>query len=89
MENRKKMNLSPAPEPSKIDINLGFKSTRDFNSVSVNIGITDYVRKEETLDEAVDRVYEYVNYKVVQKLQDTKKEIEEIYEKRKSRRRQQ
>jgi hypothetical protein len=55
----------------------------------VNIGITDYVRKEETLDEAVDRVYEYVNYKVVQKLQDTKKEIEEIYEKRKSRRRQQ
>ena len=74
-----KKRLSPAPSPSKIDVNLGFKSTRDFNSVSVNIGITDFVRAEETLDEAVNRVYSYVESKVIEKLDQTKKEIEEVY----------
>lgn len=77
MEEKKK--LSPPPSPTKVDINLGFKSTRDFNSVSVNIGITDFVRAEETLDQAVNRVYSYVESKVIEKLDQTKKEIEAVY----------
>ena len=76
MENKR---LSPAPEPTRIDINLGFKSTRDFQSVSVNIGITDFVRAEENLDQAVNRVYSYVESKVIEKLDQTKKEIEAVY----------
>jgi hypothetical protein len=74
-----KKKLSPAPSPSKIDISLGFTSTRNFNSVRVDIGISDFVRAEETLDEAVDRVYSYVEKKVVQKLEQAKKETARAY----------
>jgi hypothetical protein len=75
-----KKKLSPAPSPSQIDINLGFKATRNFSSLSCNIGITDFVRAEETLDEAVERVYSYVERKVVEKLESVKKELEEVYD---------
>lgn len=74
-----KKKLSPAPSPSKIDVNLGFTSTRNFNSVRVDIGITDFVRAEETLDEAVERVYSYVESKVVKKLEQTRRETERAY----------
>lgn len=76
--------LSPAPEPSKISVELGFKHTFNFNSVSANIGVTDYRRAEESLDEAVDRVYDYVEAKIVEKLEATKKEVESVYVKSKS-----
>jgi len=78
-----KKKLSPAPTPSKIDVSLGFTSTRNFNSVRVDIGITDFVRAEETLDEAVERVYSYVEGKVVHKLEQAKRETERAYGDRK------
>jgi hypothetical protein len=78
-----KKKLSPAPSPSKIDVSLGFTSTRNFNSVRVDIGISDFVRAEETLDEAVERVYNYVENKVVAKLEQAKRETERAYGDRK------
>lgn len=62
-----------------MEISLGFKSTWDFQSVNVNIGLTDHVREEETTDEAVDRIYNYVQTKLMQKIDSTKKEVDEVY----------
>ena len=74
-----KKKLSPPPTPPKIDISVGFKSTWDYNSVNVNIGLSDHVRAEETTDQAVDRIYEYVQLKLMEKLEITKSEVEEVY----------
>jgi hypothetical protein len=75
-----KKKLSPAPEPSKIEVGLGFKSTRNFSSVSFNISITDFQRAEETLDEATERVYAYVEHKTVEKLDAALRELEHVYD---------
>ena len=64
--------MSPAPTPTKIDLELGFKHTQNFNSVSFTLGLSDYVRAEESLDEAVERVYRYVHKKVEEKLDAAK-----------------
>jgi len=74
-----KKRLSPPPTPPKIEINLGFKSTWDFNSVNVNIGLTDCVRDEETTDEAVERIYTYVQAKLMEKIEITKAEVDQVY----------
>jgi alkanesulfonate monooxygenase SsuD/methylene tetrahydromethanopterin reductase-like flavin-dependent oxidoreductase (luciferase family) len=74
------MKLSPPKSPGRVDINIGFKSTRNFNSVSVNIGLTDEVRAEETADQAVERIYAYVEGKVVEKLESTLEEVERVYD---------
>jgi hypothetical protein len=74
-----KKRLTPPPTPPKIEINLGFKSTWDFNSVNVNIGLTDCVRSEETTDEAMTRIYEYVQSKLIEKMEITKAEVEKVY----------
>jgi hypothetical protein len=74
-----KKRLSPPPTPPKVEINLSFKSTWNYNSVNVSIGLTDHVRAEETTDEAVERIYEYVQAKLMEKMENTKAEVEEIY----------
>jgi hypothetical protein len=71
--------LSPPPTPPKVDISVGFKLTWDYNSVNVNIGLQDHVRAEETTDQAVDRVYEYVQAKLMEKMDISKSELEEFY----------
>jgi hypothetical protein len=78
-----KKQLSPPPEPTKIEINLGYKSTFSYQSVTANLGITDYVRKEETLDQAVDRIYNYVESKLMEKMDKTRQEVEAFYVKHK------
>jgi hypothetical protein len=64
--------LGPAPEPTKISLELGFKNTQNFNSVSFTLGISDYVRDGENLDQGVERVYKYVHRKLQEKLDTVK-----------------
>ena len=64
--------LTPAPEPTKINLELGFKNTQNYNSVSFTLGITDYVRAEESLDQGVERVYGYVHRKLQEKLESVR-----------------
>lgn len=40
--------------------------------MSFTLGLSDYVRDEEELDEAVERVYRYVHRKVEEKLEAAK-----------------
>jgi len=37
------------------------------------------VRKEENLDQAIDRVYDYIEAKLMQKMENTRKEVEQFY----------
>lgn len=45
----------------------------NYESVHVDIGVEDFVRSNETVDSAVDRVYNFVEKKLAEKV----KEIED------------
>jgi len=50
---------------------------RNFQSLRIDLGITDFVRNGENTDQALDRVYEFVENKVIQKVEEAKKELED------------
>ena len=71
--------MSPPKNPPKIEVVLGFKSTWNFQSINVNIGLTDEVRDEEDVNQALDRIYGWVEKNVVEKTVNTKAELEKVY----------
>ena len=55
---------------------MGLKFVRNlgnYESVHVDIGVEDFLRSNETVDNAVDRVYSFVEKKLAEKV----KEIED------------
>ena len=65
---------------TEIEIELGFKATRKFSSTHFSLSIRDHRREGETLDEAVERVYSYVEGKTIEKLDRVKEELAEVYD---------
>lgn len=64
-------------EPTKVHVEIGFTANiGNFQSVKVNVGITDWKRdSDKSLDDAVARVYDYVEGQVAQRLDETKNAI--------------
>ncbi len=60
-----------------VKVNLGFTANLgNFQSLRVDVGLEDFVRSGEHVDDAVERVYNYVEAKLVEKLEQTKKELD-------------
>lgn len=47
----------------------------NYESLRVSIGVEDFVRQGETVDAATDRVYDFVESKVVEKVSEIEKEL--------------
>jgi hypothetical protein len=77
-----KKRLSPPTTPPKIEVNLAFKSTWNYQSLHVQLGLTDEVRAEETVEQALTRIYDWVESHMLEKTESTKKEVEQIYVKK-------
>lgn len=62
---------------TEIHVEIGFTANvGNYQSIKVNIGITDWQRpKDKNLDEAVARVYNYVEDQVTARLEETKRAI--------------
>jgi methyl coenzyme M reductase subunit D len=59
-----------------VSVNLGYTlNIGNFQSLRVDLGCTDYVRDGENVDVAMDRVYNFVESKVLDKIQEAKKEM--------------
>ena len=58
----------------KVDLqytrNLG-----NYESIKVNIGVEDIVRSGENVDAATERVYKFVEDKLIEKMQEIEKEL--------------
>jgi hypothetical protein len=52
-------------------LNLG-----NFQSLRIDLGCTDFVRENETMENAMDRVYKFVEEQVVKKVDEAKKELD-------------
>ena len=65
-------------ETTNVSVTLGYTlNLGNFQSLRIDLGITDFVRNGENTDQALDRVYEFVENKVNQKVEEAKKELED------------
>ena len=61
---------------TKVSVTLGYTlNLGNFQSLRVDLGVVDHVREGENTNEAMDRVYDYVETKVIEKVQEAKAEI--------------
>jgi hypothetical protein len=64
-------------EKTNVTVNLGYTlNLGNFQSLRVDLGCTDYVRDSEDVDAAMTRVYDFVEGKVMQKIEEAKREME-------------
>ena len=63
---------------TKVSVTLGYTlNLGNFQSLRVDLGIVDHVRDGETTNDAMNRVYEFVEAKVVEKVQEAKTQLAE------------
>lgn len=63
---------------TSVTVNLGYTlNLGNFQSLRVDLGCTDFVREGEDKEAAMDRVYNFVEAQVIQKVSDAKKELDE------------
>ncbi len=61
---------------TKVSVTLGYTlNLGNFQSLRVDLGVVDHVRNGETTNEAMDRVYDFIEAKVIEKVQEAKAEI--------------
>jgi hypothetical protein len=63
-------------DKTNVTVNLGYTlNLGNFQSLRVDLGCTDYVRESEGVDAAMERVYAFVESKVIEKIEEAKKEM--------------
>lgn len=63
---------------TSVTVNLGYTlNLGNFQSLRVDLGCTDFVREGEDKETAMNRVYDFVEAQVIQKVSDAKKELDE------------
>ena len=65
-------------EDTKVSVTLGYThNLGNFQSLRIDLGITDSKRDGENTDQAFERVYQFVEKKLTEKVNEPKAEIEE------------
>ena len=64
-------------DSTKISVTLGYTlNLGNFQSLRIDIGVTDSRRDGETINDATERVYDFVEAKVAEKVAEATAEIE-------------
>jgi len=59
-----------------VKIDLSFtRNLGNFESIKIGVGVEDYVRDGETVNDATERVYKFVEDKLIEKTQEVEKEL--------------
>ena len=67
-----------ARNETQVSVTLGYTlNLGNFQSLRVDLGVVDHTREGETTNEAMDRVYEFVEAKVVEKVKEAKEALTE------------
>jgi len=65
-------------EETKVSVTLGYTlNLGNFQSLRLDLGVTDSRRNGESPDQAFDRVYKFVEDKLTEKINEAKAEINE------------
>ena len=63
---------------TKVSATLGYTlNLGNFQSLRVDLGVVDHVRDGETTKDAMDRVYNFVEAQVVEKVQQGRESLED------------
>lgn len=63
-------------EPTKVQWALGYTvNVGNFQSLRLDCQVTDFVREGESTKEASDRVYQFVENQLIEKLSEAKEEL--------------
>lgn len=58
-------------ETTRVRVSLKYvKNLGNYESIHIDLGVEDYVRDNENVDEAMNRVYNYVEAKLLEKAND-------------------
>lgn len=61
---------------TQVRVDLSFtRNLGNFESIKIGIGVDDFVRDGETVDVATDRVYQFVESKLIAKTQEVENEL--------------
>lgn len=61
---------------TKVKVDLSFtRNLGNYESIKIGIGIEDDVRQGETVDSATERIYAFVENKLIQKTQEVEEEL--------------
>jgi hypothetical protein len=61
---------------TRVKVDLSFtRNLGNYESIKIGIGIEDDVRQGETVDVATERVYKFVEDKLIQKTQEIEEEL--------------
>lgn len=61
---------------TKVKVDLSFtRNLGNYESIKIGVGIEDDVRQGETVDAATERVYAFVENKLIQKTQEVEEEL--------------
>lgn len=65
-------------ENTKINVTLGYTlNLGNFQSLRIDLGVVDSRRDGENIDQAFERVYGFVENKLIEKINDAKSEVDE------------
>ena len=61
---------------TKVKVDLSFtRNLGNYESIKISIGVEDDVRAGENVDSATERVYKFVEDKLIQKTQEVEEEL--------------
>ena len=65
-------------EPTKVNVTLGYTlNLGNFQSLRLDLGVVDSTRNGETVDQAFERVYKFVEDKLTLKIKEAQEEASE------------
>lgn len=63
-------------ESTKVSVTLGYTlNLGNFQSLRVDLGVVDSVRNDENTEQAMNRVYDFIEAKVIEKVNEAKAEL--------------
>ena len=61
---------------TKVNVDLSFtRNLGNYESIKINVGVQDVVRSGENVDTAMERVYEFVQNKLIEKTREVEDEL--------------
>ena len=62
--------------PTRVKVGLKFvRNLGNYENIHVDLGVEDYVRGDETVSEAMDRVYTFVEEQLVRRVQEIEADL--------------
>lgn len=70
-------NVVNMSDKTTVSVTLGYTlNLGNFQSLRLDLGCTDFLREGENEDAAMERVYTFIEGKLLTKIEDAKKELE-------------